>query len=57
MRPQATHNQGISIRSVDALVIAIGRSGISQSRVIRLCEEIGVRVNAFPDRFIERDRP
>jgi putative transposase len=57
LRPKAAHIQGISIRSVDALVLAIGMSGISQSRLSRLCEEIGVRVKAFPDPSLERDRP
>jgi transposase-like protein len=49
--------QGVSTRSVDDLVKAMGMSGISRSRVSRLCEEIGDRVRAFPDRPIEGDRP
>lgn len=35
----------------------MGMSGISKSRVSRLCEEIDVRVEAFLDRPIEGDRP
>src|ERR687884_302893 len=39
--------QGISTRSVDELVKAMGMSGISKSQVSRLVEEIDARVNAF----------
>ena len=35
----------------------MGMSGISKSRVSRLCEEIGERVQAFLDRTIEGDWP
>ena len=57
--------QGISTRSVDELVKAMGMSGISKSqacpersrRVSRLCEEIDQRVKAFLDRPIEGDWP
>jgi putative transposase len=38
---QEAYVQGISTRSVDELVKAIGMSGISESQVSRLCEEIG----------------
>ena len=49
--------QGISTRSVDDLVKAMGMSGISKSQVSRLCEEIDERVKAFLDRPIEGDWP
>jgi transposase-like protein len=50
---QEAYIQGISTRSVDDLVKAMGMSGISKSQVSRLCEEIDVRVKAFLDRPIE----
>ena len=43
---QEAYIQGISTRSVDGLVQAMGLSGISKSQVSRLCEEIDVRVKA-----------
>ena len=49
--------QGVSTRSVDDLVKAMGMSGISKSQVSRLCEEIDERVKAFLDRPIEGDWP
>ena len=39
--------QGISTRSIDELVKAMGMSGISKSQVPRLCSEIDERVDAF----------
>lgn len=54
---QEAYIQGISIRSVDDLVKAMGMSGIPKSQVSRLCEEIDVRVKAFLDRPIEGDWP
>jgi putative transposase len=62
---QEAYIQGISTRSVDELVKAMGMSGISKSqacpersrRVSRLCEEIDQRVKAFLDRPIEGDWP
>src|SRR5438094_10503905 len=47
---QEAYIQGISTRSVDDLVQALGMSGISKSQVSRLCEEIDERVKAFLDR-------
>ena len=44
---------GVSTRSVDDLVKALGMSGVSKSQVSRLCEEIDERVSAFLDRPIE----
>ena len=49
--------QGISTRSVDELVKALGMTGISKSQVSRLCEEIDERVNAFLTRSLEGDWP
>lgn len=54
---QEAYIQGISTRSVDDLVRAMGMSGITKSQVSRLCEEIDVRVKAFLDRPIEGDWP
>ena len=54
---QEAYIQGISTRSVDDLVKAMGMSGISKSQVSRLCQEIDGRVKAFLDRPIEGDWP
>ena len=54
---QEAYIQGISTRSVDELVKALGLEGISKSQVSRLCEEIDERVHAFLDRPIEGDWP
>jgi putative transposase len=52
---QEAYIQGVSTRSVDDLVKAMGMSGISKSQVSRLCEEIDGKVKAFLDRPIEGD--
>jgi putative transposase len=54
---QEAYIQGISTRSVDDLVKALGMDGISKSQVSRLCEEIDERVTTFLDRPIEGDWP
>ncbi len=54
---QEAYVQGVSTRSVDDLVKAMGMSGISKSRVSRLCEEIDDKVKAFLGRPIEGDWP
>ena len=54
---QEAYIQGISTRSVDDLVKALGMDGISKSQVSRLCEDIDERVHAFLDRPIEGDWP
>jgi putative transposase len=54
---QEAYVQGVSTRSVDELVKAMGMSGISKSQVSRLCTEIDERVHAFLDRPIEGDWP
>ena len=54
---QEAYVQGISTRSVDDLVKALGMTGISKSQVSRLCEEIDERVGAFLNRPLEGDWP
>ncbi len=54
---QEAYIQGVSTRSVDDLVKAMGGIGISKSQVSRLCEEIDTRVKAFLDRPLEGDWP
>ena len=54
---QEAYVQGISTRSVDELVKALGMTGISKSQVSRLCEEIDERVDEFLNRPIEGDWP
>ena len=54
---QEAYIQGISTRSVDHLVKALGMTGISKSQVSRLCEEIDEKVQAFLERPIEGDWP
>jgi putative transposase len=54
---QEAYVHGISTRSVDDLVKAMGASGISKSQVSRLCQEIDERVNAFLTRPIEGEWP
>ena len=54
---QEAYIQGVSTRSVDELVKAMGMGGISKSQVSRLCTEIDERVRAFLDRPIEGDWP
>ena len=46
---QEAYVQGISTRSVDELVKALGMAGISKSQVSRLCAEIDERVRTFLD--------
>ena len=54
---QEAYVQGVSTRSVDELVKAMGMTGISKSQVSRLCEEIDERVNVFLERPLEGDWP
>src|SRR6202042_3990660 len=54
---QEAYIQGVSTRSVDELVKAMGMTGISKSQVSRLCAEIDERVNAFLTRPLEGDWP
>ncbi len=50
---QEAYIQGISTRSVDDLVQAMGGTGVSKSQVSRLCQVIDERVGAFLDRPLE----
>src|SRR4051794_1876564 len=54
---QEAYVHGVSTRSVDDLVKAMGMTGISKSQVSRLCEEIDDKVKAFLNRPIEGDWP
>src|SRR5437762_6896831 len=54
---QEAYIQGISTRSVDDLVKAMGMTGISKSQVSRLCTEIDDRIAAFVNRPLEGDWP
>jgi transposase-like protein len=54
---QEAYVQGVSTRSVDELVKAMGMTGISKSQVSRLCEEIDGKITAFLERPLEGDWP
>jgi transposase-like protein len=54
---QEAYVQGVSTRSVEDLVKALGMTGISKSQVSRLCGEIDDKVKAFLNRLIEGDWP
>ena len=54
---QEAYVQGVSTRSVDDLVQAMGMSGISKSQVPRLCAEIDDKVKTFLQRPLEGDWP
>ena len=52
---QEAYVQGVSTRSVDELVRAMGMSGISTSQVSRLCGEIDDKIATFLNRPRGRD--
>jgi transposase-like protein len=54
---QEAYVHGVSTRSVDQLVQAMGMSGISKSQVSRLCGEIDDKVKTFLNRPLEGDWP
>ena len=54
---QEAYIQGVSTRSVDDLVQAMGMSGISKSQVSRLCGEIDDKIQSFLDRPLEGEWP
>lgn len=54
---QEAYVHGVSTRSVDDLVKAMGASGVSKSQVSRLVAEIDERANAFLTRPIEGEWP
>jgi len=50
---QEAYIQGVSTRRVDALVQALGMTGISKSQVSRLCEELDAVIARFRTRRLE----
>ena len=54
---QEAYVHGVSTRSVDDLVKAMGMTGISKSQVSRLCGEIDDKIAAFVNRPLEGDWP
>ncbi len=54
---QEAYVHGVSMRSVDDLVQAMGMTGISKSQVSRLCAEIDEKVQSFLNRPLEGDWP
>ena len=54
---QEAYVHGVSTRSVDDLVKAMGMEGISKSQVSRLCGEIDERVQRFLHRPLEGEWP
>ena len=50
---QETYIQGVSTRSVDDLVKAMGMSGISKSQVSRICQELDTIVDGFLNRPLD----
>src|SRR6185295_18256113 len=54
---QEAYIQGVSTRSVDELVRAMGMTGISKSQVSRLCGEIDGKIADFLDRPLEGEWP
>src|SRR6202166_317016 len=54
---QEAYVQGVSTRSVDDLVQAMGMTGISKSQVSRLCGEIDDKIETFLTRPREGDWP
>ncbi len=54
---QEAYIQGVSTRSVDDLVQAMGMTGISKSQVSRLCGEIDGKIESFLERPLEGNWP
>ena len=54
---QEAYVHGVSTRKVDALVQALGMSGISKSQVSRLCAELDAEVERFRQRRLEGPYP
>ena len=54
---QEAYIKGVSTRSVDDLVQAMGMTGISKSQVSRLCGEIDDKIGNFLERPLEGDWP
>ncbi|MGH8088139.1 MAG: IS256 family transposase [Stenotrophomonas sp.] len=49
--------QGVSTRTVEALIQTLGIAGISKSEVSRLCASVDVQVEAFRNRRLDDDYP
>src|SRR5438132_9699792 len=54
---QEAYVHGVSTRSVDELVKAMGMTGICKSQVSRLCTEIDDKIGVFLDRPLEGEWP
>src|SRR6201988_3478123 len=54
---QEAYVKGISTRSVDDLVKALGQTGVSKSQASGLCVELDEQVGAFLNRSLEGDWP
>jgi transposase-like protein len=54
---QEAYVHGVSTRSVDELVKAMGMTGMSKSQVSRLCGELDGKIAAFLERPLEGDWP
>jgi putative transposase len=54
---QEAYVKGVSTRKVDDLVRALGLSGISKSKVSRICQELDQLVTAFRQRPLAGDYP
>jgi putative transposase len=54
---QEAYVQGVSTRRVDALVGALGMTGISKSQVSRLCQELDEEVERFRTRRLPEEYP
>jgi putative transposase len=54
---QEAYVHGVSTRKVDELVKALGMTGISKSRVSKLCEELDEEVERFRNRELEGPYP
>ena len=54
---QEAYVQGVSTRSVDDLVQAMGMTGISKSQASRLCDKIDDKIQSFLNRPLEGDWP
>jgi putative transposase len=54
---QEAYVQGVSTRRVDALVQALGMTGVSKSQVSRLCQELDAVVERFRSRQLQGPYP
>jgi len=54
---QAAYLKGVSTRKVDALVKALGLSGIDKSKVSRICKELDQAVEQFRHRELQASYP